>query len=363
MLLSYCWGTSLVPDDDTQNTPKLKYKELFPPSSHLPSSSGVDIFHVVDGVIQAFERPYYYWLLSSLQKLEIVTHDDPTVSGKTLALLTVITSRLGAIKYADIIAISAEVDSKINKYANLHMPQKSGMSEEQYSDTLGVWRRKYDDKYRRYTYFSSVLLMAGVSGEQLKILRYELAFFLKLISFETAFEVLGKHREEGRYTSMLVNTLGDSFLDGGKQLGQFYEQFEAAFETIGYSPKNLQVFQGATSSNVAGALRDIIGELISIKNYGHRQREFVEKMWRAACTLHLTAALRDVSPLETSSWEEKFAPMLYQAIDVGSTEVFDSAYKVYKGGEYIGGHAMLVEVQKTTDSSYSVRQFNSGNGT
>ena len=54
--------------------------------------------------------------------------------------------------------------------------------------------------------------------------------------------------------------------------------------------------------------------------------------------------------------------MLYQAIDVGSTEVFDSEYGVYKGDERIGGHNMLVEVQKTTDSSYHVRQFNSGDG-
>ena len=58
----------------------------------------------------------------------------------------------------------------------------------------------------------------------------------------------------------------------------------------------------------------------------------------------------------------KIAPMLYQAIDVGSTEVFDSGYNVYKGDEPIGGHNMLVEVQKTTDSSYHVRQFNSGDG-
>ena len=54
--------------------------------------------------------------------------------------------------------------------------------------------------------------------------------------------------------------------------------------------------------------------------------------------------------------------MLYQAIDVGSTEVFNSGYEVYEGDEYITGHNMLVEVQKTTDSSYHVRQFNSGDG-
>ena len=54
--------------------------------------------------------------------------------------------------------------------------------------------------------------------------------------------------------------------------------------------------------------------------------------------------------------------MLYQAIDVESTEVFNSEYWVYKGDEYIEGHTMLVEVQKATDSSYHVRQFNSGDG-
>ena len=67
-------------------------------------------------------------------------------------------------------------------------------------------------------------------------------------------------------------------------------------------------------------------------------------------------------PVKEDVWEEEFAPMLYQAIDVGSTEVFDSGYEVYKGDKYIKGHNMLVEVQKTTDSSYHVRQFNSGNG-
>ena len=190
---------------------------------------------------------------------------------------------------------------------------------------------------------------------------YELAFFLNLISFETAFEALRKHREEGRYTKVLVNTLGDSLLDGGKQLGKFYKQFETAIGAIGYSPKDLQTFEGAASSEVAGAFRDIIGKLISTKKYGTEQREFVKRMWRAACTLHLTATFQHISG-QGSSWEEEFAPMLYQAIDVGSTEVFNSAYRVYKGDKYIGGHNMLVEVQKTTDSSYHVRQFNSGDG-
>ena len=113
---------------------------------------------------------------------------------------------------------------------------------------------------------------------------------------------------------------------------------------------------------MAGVFRDIIGELISIKKYDTEQGEFVKRMWRAACTLHLTATLQHVSGQRGASWEEEFAPMLYQAIDVGSTEVFNSGYWMYKGGKRIDGHDMLVEVQKTTDSSYHVRQFNSGNG-
>ena len=196
---------------------------------------------------------------------------------------------------ADEVALFAELDTKIDKHANLHKPQESGMSTEQYSEALEVWTRKYSDKYRRYEDLRNRLRTEGVSGEQLKILVYELAFFLNLISFETAFEVLRKHREEGRYTKVLVNTLGDSLLDGGKQLGQFYEQFETAIGTIGYSPKDLKMFEGVASSEVAGAFRDIIGELISIKNYGTEQREFVKRMWRAACTLHLTATFQDVS--------------------------------------------------------------------
>ena len=146
---------------------------------------------------------------------------------------------------ADVVAIFAEMDTKINKHMNLHKPQESGMSKEQYSEALKVWARKYGDKYRRYEDLRSILRTAGVSGEQLKILVYELAFFLNLISFETAFEALRKHKEERGYTKVLVNTLGDSLLDGGQQLGQFYEQFETAIGAIGYSPKDLKMFEGA----------------------------------------------------------------------------------------------------------------------
>ena len=155
-----------------------------------------------------------------------------------------ITPRLDAVSHADEMALFAEVDTEIDKHADLHKPQESGMSKEQYSEALDVWASKYGDKYRKYEDLRGRLRREGVSGEQLKILLYELAFFLNLISFETAFEALRKHRQEGRYTKVLVNTLGDSLLDGGKQLGKFYEQFETAIETIGYSPKDLQMFEG-----------------------------------------------------------------------------------------------------------------------
>ena len=136
------------------------------------------------------------------------------------------------------------MDTEIDKHANLHKPQESGMSPEQYSEAVDAWTSKYSDKHRRYEDLRGLLHRQSFSSEQLKILVYELAFFLNLISFETAFEVLRKHREEGSYTKVLVNTLGDSLLDGGKQLGQFYEQFETAIETIGYSPKDLKMFEG-----------------------------------------------------------------------------------------------------------------------
>ena len=237
--------TDSVSDDDTQNNPKLKYQELFPPS-HLPKSPGAEIFRVVDGAIRTFERPYYYWLLSSLQKLEIDTRDDSTVSGNTLLILTKVASRLDAVRHTDEVAISAEVNTKIDRYVYMHKPRESGMSKERYSEALKVWKEKYGDKLRGYEKLRTKLRDAGVSGEQLKILLYELAFFLKLISFEAALGALRKHKQESGYTKILVNTLGDSLLDGGKQLGQFYEQFESSIETIGYSLKDLKMLQGVS---------------------------------------------------------------------------------------------------------------------
>ena len=68
----------------------------------------------------------------------------------TLWILTRITSRLDAVRHADEVALFAEMDTKIDKHANLQKPQESGMSTEQYSEALKVWTRKYNDKRRRY---------------------------------------------------------------------------------------------------------------------------------------------------------------------------------------------------------------------
>jgi hypothetical protein len=85
-------------------------------------------------------------------------------------------------------------------------------------------------------------------------------------------------------------------------------------------------------------------------------------MWRAACTLHLTAIFQD-DPREGKRWEEEVAPIFYQAIEVGSIEVFGSRYKIQdESGRRLAGHSMLVEVERTSETRYRIGQFNSGKG-
>ena len=82
----------------------------------------------------------------------------------TLWILTKITSRLDAVRHADEVALFAEMDTKIDKHANLHKPQESEMSTEQYSEALKVWTSKYSDKYRRYENLRSKLRKARCLG-------------------------------------------------------------------------------------------------------------------------------------------------------------------------------------------------------
>ena len=153
---------------------------------------------------------------------------------------------------------------------------------------------------------------------------YQLAYFLNLISFEDSVETLGTHDQQQGYDSkVLVNILGDSLLDGGERLERFYEQFDTAISTIGYLPKDLMKFKGASSMDMARAFRNIIAGLVTRNDQSTEQYDFVKRMWRAACTLCLTARFQSLYG-KTARWEEEFAPKIYQAIEVGSTEVFNS---------------------------------------
>ena len=362
MLSSCCWGASVV-KRDLQSSPQFEYNGLFPPSLHLPKASGAVVLNVFEQATTAPDKAYYYWLFShrsllSAAKAEVAELPSQLVTFQ--GLFKDARSGLELAKKVDSMVLNAEINTKIEKHHEQAKPQETGNSDDD-ADSLDIWSDEYGDKLKKFGELSKPLRLRFLPGEELKILLYELAYFLNLFSFETTFEVLQKHKQRDDYTKILVNTLGDSLLDGGQQLGQFYAQFETAFETIGYSPKDLKMFQGAAGSAMAGAFRDITGGLVAKSGNVTEQGRFARRMWRAACTIHLTATLQQVSGQERV-WEETIAPMLYQAIDVGSTEAFDSGYGVYERGKYVTGHAMLVEVQRTTDSSYHVRQFNSGSG-
>ena len=231
---------------------------------------------------------------------------------------------------------------------------------DQYVTVLSAWIKKSNGKLDTFNRLATPL-MDKFSGDELRVLLHELAYFLNLIPFESVFEALRGYKQEGDYSRILANVLGDSLLDGGKRLEKFYKQFDTAIGAIGYSPKDLQAFEGLSENDMAGLLRDTTGELMFSAGSNSGKQTFAKRVWRAACTLHLTAIFQ-ASFRVGKRWEEEFAPQFYQAIEVGSTEVFNSSYRVYdERGEYIGGHGMLVEVMKIGDK-YRVKQFNSGNG-
>ena len=112
---------------------------------------------------------------------------------------------------------------------------------------------------------------------------------------------------------------------------------------------------------MAEVLRDTTGELLFNAASNGGKQIFAKRVWRAACTLHLTAIFQKSFGVG-KRWEEEFASQFYQAIGVGSIEVFNSSYHLLDpSGSYIGGHNMLVEVTKIGDK-YRVKQFNSGDG-
>ena len=250
---------------------------------------------------------------------------------------------------------------KIYKYMLQNLLRVSDTTRDQYVTVLSAWTKKYNGKFDTFNRLAAPL-KRNFSGDELRVLLHELAYFLKLISFESVFEALRGYKQEGDYSRILTNVLGDSLLDGGKRLEEFYKQYDTAIGTIGYLPKDLQAFEGLSENDVAGLLRGAASELLFSTEFNSGKQIFAKRVWRTACTLHLTAIFQK-SFGKGKRWEEEFAPQLYQAIEVGSTEVFNSSYDTLSpSGLSIGGHAMLVEVTKTGDKHYRVKQFNSGNG-
>ena len=177
---------------------------------------------------------------------------------------------------------------KIYKYMLQTLLQVSDTTRDQYVAVLSAWAEKYKGKLDTFSRLA-VPLKGNFSGDELRVLLHELAYFLNLISFESSFEALRKHKQEGDYSRILTNILGDSLLDGGKRLEEFYKQYDTAIGTIGYLPKDLQAFEGLSGSDMAGVLRDTTGELLFSAASNGGKQIFAKKMWRAACTLHLTA--------------------------------------------------------------------------
>lgn len=365
VLINCTWGA--LPKSDEHDHLKLDYQKLFPPSLAVVSSSCAEVFNILDQAIQASERDYYYWLLTHFPLLSTagakVTEIPQNLRVFFVLLRNSTFNVRAAVNNIDNSALTKDMDDKINAYSKLQQPQKGSMSTTQHLEALGEWERKHRDKFAAYRRIAN---SSQYFGEEQRVLLYELAYFLKLLPFETAFEALQTHKQKAGHSRILANILGDSLLDGGKSLIEFYRQFDTAVSTIGYLPADLQILEGANSAGVAGTLRDIIGGLLSEKNYSEERQKFVRRMWRAACTLHLSGALQVTTfrdSVKEDYWQEKYAPEIYRAIEVGNAEVFDSGYEIYnKDNEYISGHAMVVEVRRISEEHYHVKQFNSGSG-
>lgn len=370
ILLSYTWAASWEPKSGDQDVPKLNYQELFHPSLDVTRSSHTDVVELLCQTIRTSQQQYHYWLLSHFPLLSVLTTKSAELLPSDLSKIVGLprATRPGldvAVKVENVVMMN-DLATKIYKYLIQQLLEQSDTPVGQYFEVLSAWKEKYSEKLVTFRGLATSL-KSHLFGEKLKILLYELAYFLNLLPFETSFEVLHEYKQQGKYSNILVNILGDSLLGGGKHLHQFYEQFETAIGVIGYLPKDLLKLQGIHTKFISGAFRDIIGELISKKHYDSERQEFMKRMWRVACTLHLSATLQSrtlqARPGEKNRWQEKYAPAIYQAIEVGSKEVFNSEYETYdEYDEHIGGHIMLVEVERTSDTLYRVKQFNSGNG-
>lgn len=353
-------GTSSEPTGGDQSGPKLDYKALFPPSSHVTRSERVKVANLLSQSVQATESSYHYWLLSHSPVLAVVTvRAEEILPPKLRNILGLPRGTVPSLNIAgrpEDVVLNNEMSIKVYEDLMLQLLQKSDTPADQYSKVLSVWAEQRNDKLVRFRGFANALTERH-GEEEFSILMHELAYFLKLLSFETSFEALRVHKQQLDSPNVLVNTLGDSILDAGRSLEQFYKQFETTISTIGYLPKDVKAFEGVRDEEMAGTLRDIIGEFLAGGNHSPEKRTFMIKMWRAACTLHLSTNLQH-DYRRGNSWKNMIAPVLYPAVEVGSTELFNSVYITSDEKE----HEMLVEVQRTSDATYRVRQFNSGSG-
>ena len=222
------WASTLEPESDIQDSPKLNYTELFPPSSHLTSSSSTNVVELLIQALQPYEKPDYYWLLSHFPILSVVTVEvlphfseismilmNPLLmnmlrpNGSLLTIPHEVMSSLEVIKDASNTDVFRETFVNIHKYMLGQLLKEGNVPRDQYPMVLSAWAEKYESKRRAFNNLAG-LIDEGFSGERQRILLHELAYFLNLISFETTFEALRMHKQ------------GDLFQNTGKYFGRLF---------------------------------------------------------------------------------------------------------------------------------------------
>ena len=379
-LFNYVWASTLVSKDSEQDRPKLNYQELFPSSVDLTRSSYTDVVEVLYQNLQTSENYHHYWLLSHFALVSVVMVEAfSDFKGDTIWTSPFLMSLLppedrNVLRILPKSMSSLEVTAntsnenlfrstliKIHKYMLQNLLRVSDTTRDQYVTVLSAWTKKYKGRLDTFNRLATPL-NDKFSGDELRVLLHELVYFLNLISFESSFEALRKHKQEGDYSRILANVLGDSLLDGGKRLEEFYKQYDTAIGTIGYSPKDLQAFEGLSGVGMARILRDAASELMfSTGSNGGKTnicKEGVESClyFTSDCNLPKDFWCRKTLggrictttlPSYRGGEVLKFLTRVMHVLD--------------PSGSFVGGHAMLVEVTKIGDK-YRVKQFNSGNG-
>ena len=197
ILLGYGWGASSKPKEDPQGSPKFEYSKLFLPSPHLCGSSGTGVLNVLEQANVPSEKSYYCWLLSHVPLLRVAIRRVTGLSSPKLGGLQTLPPAekfdLYAVEAIERLVLSVEIRGRIDKYADQQRLQKQKTSTPRHPDTSDTWEK---DSGKLATFDSLAgPLKARFSGEHLRVLLYELAYFLNLLSFETSFKVLQRHRQ------------------------------------------------------------------------------------------------------------------------------------------------------------------------